>query len=56
MPESASFMRVSKRTVWRLMADSKSGFPKAQPIRGRTLLPRDAVLRYLGLAPEAAKG
>lgn len=47
VPETASVLRVGVRTVWRLMADPKSGFPKARQVRGRTLLARDEVLRFM---------
>ena len=45
--ETAFMCRVGLRTVWRLMADPKSGFPSPRRVRGRTLLARDEVLRYL---------
>lgn len=44
--EAAFLLRVGARTVWRLMADPKSGFPKARRIRGRTFLMRDEVLAF----------
>lgn len=47
IPEVAFLMRVSLRTVWRLMADPKSGFPEPRRIRGRTLLVRDEVIAFL---------
>ncbi|MFO1053943.1 MAG: helix-turn-helix domain-containing protein [Planctomycetota bacterium] len=47
VPEGASLLRVSVRTVWRLMADPASGFPKPRRIRGRTLLVRDELLAFL---------
>jgi len=47
VPESAFLLRVGVRTVWRLMADPKSGFPIPRRIRGRTLLPREAVLAFM---------
>src|SRR5262245_27024381 len=53
VPETAFLMRVGVRTVWRLMADPKSKFPKAHRVRGRTLLARDEVLAYM--AQEATR-
>ena len=47
IPEAASLLRVGARTVWRLMADPKSGFPKPRRLRGRTLLVRDELLAFL---------
>ena len=51
VPEAAFIARVGVRTVWRLMADPKSGFPTARHVRGRTLLARDEVLAFLGKEP-----
>ena len=45
--EAAFIARVGVRTVWRLMADPKSGFPTPKRIGGRTLLARDQVLAFL---------
>lgn len=53
VPEAASLLRVSRRSVWRLMSDPRSRFPKPRRIRGRTLLMRDEVLAYV--AKEAAR-
>ena len=53
VPEAASILRVACRTVWRLMADPSSGFPKRRRIRGRTLLMRDEVLTFV--AKEASR-
>jgi len=47
VPETAFMCGVGVRTVWRLMADPDSGFPTPRHVRGRTLLPRDEVLRFL---------
>lgn len=47
VPEAAFMCRVSARTVWRLMADPKSGFPEPRRVRGRTLLPAADVLAYM---------
>ena len=47
VPETAFLMRTSVRTVWRLMADPKSGFPSPRRVRGRTLLARAEVLAFL---------
>ncbi len=47
VPEAASLLRVSNRTVWRLMADPDSGFPEPRRLRGRTLLVRDELLAFL---------
>ena len=47
VPEVAFLFRVSVRSVWRLMADPKSKFPKPRRVRGRTLLARDEVLAFL---------
>ncbi len=46
--EVAFIARVSARSVWRMVADPKSGFPKPRRLGGRTLFPRDAVLAFLG--------
>ena len=51
VPETAFLMRVGVRTVWRLMADPKSKFPQPRRVRGRTLLARDEVLRFLQESP-----
>lgn len=53
VPETAFMCRVGPRTVWRLMADPKSKFPRPRRVRGRTLLARDEVLEYL--AKEATR-
>ena len=45
----ASSKLVAARTVWRLMADPNSKFPKPRRARGRTLLVRDEVLAYFNL-------
>lgn len=45
--EAASVIGVSMRTVWRLMADPKSGFPKPRRIRGRTLLVGAEVIAFV---------
>lgn len=45
--EVAFIARVSARSVWRMVADPESGFPKPRRLGGRTLFPRDAVLAYL---------
>jgi excisionase family DNA binding protein len=50
IPEAASLCRVSNRTVWRLMADPKAGFPKPRRLRGRTLLVREELLEFLDVA------
>jgi len=44
----------SVRTVWRLMADPKSGFPQPRRLRGRTLLARDEVLAFVRGSEEPA--
>lgn len=45
--EAAFMSRVGVRTVWRLMADPRSGFPHPRRIGRRTLLLRDEVLAFL---------
>ena len=50
VPETAFMCRVGERTVWRELSDPKSKFPRARRVRGRTLLARDEVLRYLAEA------
>ena len=45
--EAAFMCCLSQRTVWRLMADPNSKFPKPRRIRGRTLLHRDDVLKFM---------
>ena len=47
IPEAAFMSRVGVRTVWRLMADPDSGFPRPRRIGRRTLLARDEVLAFL---------
>ena len=47
VPETAFLLRVSVRSVWRLMADPASTFPEPRRVRGRTLLERDAVLKFM---------
>ena len=47
VPETAFMTGVSARTVWRLMADPKSGFPKARRVRGRTLLVAAEVMQFM---------
>jgi len=47
VPEAASLLRLSTRSVWRLMADPEAGFPKRRRIGGRTLLVRDELLAFL---------
>lgn len=53
--ETAFMCRVGVRTVWRLMADPQSKFPKAHRVRGRTLLARDEVLAFLNGRGGAAR-
>jgi predicted DNA-binding transcriptional regulator AlpA len=50
IPEAASFLRVSSRTVWRELSNPQSRFPRPRRIRGRTLLARDEVLAFIGRA------
>ena len=45
--ETAFMCRVAARTVWRMLSDPKSKFPKPRRVRGRTLLARDEVLAFL---------
>jgi len=47
VPETAFMTSVSVRTVWRLMADPKSGFPEPRRVRGRTLLVAAEVLQFM---------
>ncbi len=47
VPEAASFLRVSTRSLWRMLADPRSGFPTPRRVRGRTLLMRDAVIAFM---------
>jgi excisionase family DNA binding protein len=54
VPEAAFMCRVGARTVWRMLADPESRFPKPRRLRGRTLLSRDEVLAYLKLAKAGA--
>ena len=51
IPEAAFMCRVGVRTVWRLMADPNSGFPRPRHVGARTLLARDAVLAFLAEEP-----
>lgn len=45
--ETAFMCRVGARTVWRMVSDPKSGFPRPRRLRGRTLLARDEVLAFM---------
>jgi excisionase family DNA binding protein len=45
--ETAFLLRVSARSVWRLLADPRSGFPRPRRVRGRTVLERDEVLEFM---------
>ena len=47
VPETAFMCGVSVRSVWRLMADPRSGFPKPKRLRGRTLLDAEEVLTFM---------
>ena len=47
VPEAAFLLRVGARTVWRLMADPSSGFPRRRRIGGRTLLVRAELLEFI---------
>ena len=47
VPEVAFMCRLSTRTVWRLMADPRSGFPEPRKVRGRTLLAAADVLAFM---------
>ena len=47
VPETAWMCRIGIRSVWRLMADPDSGFPRPRRIGRRTLLARDEVLAFL---------
>ncbi len=47
VPETAFMVGVSKRSVWRLMADPDSGFPEPRRLRGRTLLVASEVLAFV---------
>jgi len=47
VPETAFMCRVSVRTVWRLMADPRSGFPEPRRVLGRTLLAAADVLEFM---------
>ena len=47
VPEAAFMTGVSARTVWRLMADPQSGFPRPRRVRGRTLLVASEVMEFM---------
>jgi predicted DNA-binding transcriptional regulator AlpA len=47
VPEAASVLRVGTRSMWRMLADPNSGFPRPRRICGRTLLSRDEVLGFM---------
>lgn len=47
VPETAFMCSVSRRTVWRLMADPRSGFPEPKRLRGRTLLDAEEVMAFM---------
>lgn len=47
VPETAFMCSVSVRTVWRLMADPRSGFPKPRRVLGRTLLAAEDVMAFM---------
>lgn len=53
VPETAFMCRIGVRSVWRMLADPRSGFPRPRRLRGRTLLVRDEVLAFL--AQEASR-
>ena len=53
VPETAFMCRIGVRSVWRMLADPRSGFPRPRRLRGRTLLVRDEVLAFL--AQEAGR-
>jgi len=45
--ESAFWCGFSVRTVWRLMSDPRSGFPKPRRVGRRTLLAAAEVMRFM---------
>jgi predicted DNA-binding transcriptional regulator AlpA len=47
VPESAFMCRLSTRTVWRLMANPRSGFPEPRRVLGRTLLAAAGVMAFM---------
>ncbi|MBL8726660.1 MAG: helix-turn-helix domain-containing protein [Planctomycetes bacterium] len=49
VPETAFLLRVSVRTLRRMMADPRSHFPQPRRIGTRVLFARDEVLAHLGL-------
>ena len=51
--EVAFLLRIGVRSVWRMVADPRSGLPKPRRLRGRTLFARDEVLAFV--AEEAAR-
>ena len=53
VPETAFMCRVGVRTVWRMVADPRSAFPRPRRLRGRTLMARDEVLAFLAQEPRA---
>ena len=44
--EAALLLGVGVRTVWRMLADPNSAFPRPRRLRGRTLLVRAEVLAF----------
>lgn len=53
VPETAFMCRVGVRSVWRMVADPRSAFPRPRRLRGRTLFARDEVLAFLAKETKA---
>ena len=47
VPETAFMCSVSVRSVWRLMANPRSGFPEPRRVLGRTLLAAADVMEFM---------
>tara|TARA_R110000782_G_scaffold152640_5_gene245236 strand:+ start:22 stop:279 length:258 start_codon:yes stop_codon:yes gene_type:complete len=47
VPETAFMCSLSVRTVWRLMANPRSGFPEPRRVLGRTLLAAADVMEFM---------
>jgi len=47
VPETAFMCRLSVRTVWRMLANPRSGFPEPRKVGGRTLLAAANVMAFM---------
>ncbi len=47
VPETAFMCRLGVRTVWRMLANPRSGFPEPRKVGGRTLLASAEVMAFM---------